>query len=41
MTDHVEKCETKGCTNQAARIVNIENKYAMICDYCWHKIYKK
>lgn len=41
MTDHVEKCETKGCPNQATRIANAESRYVMICDYCWHQIYKK
>lgn len=41
MTDFEEKCEMKGCENVATRITTTESKYIVICDDCWHEIYKK
>lgn len=38
---YVEKCEIKGCENDADRISSTESKYIMICDDCWHEKYKK
>ena len=37
---YVEKCEVKGCENEATRISSTETKYIMICDDCWHEKYK-
>ena len=34
-------CEIKGCSGRATRIANAEGKHIMICDKCWHDIYKK
>ena len=37
---YVEKCEIKGCENEATRISSTETKYIIICDDCWHDKYK-
>ena len=37
---YVEKCEIKGCENDATRISSTETKYIVICDDCWHDKYK-
>ncbi len=38
--EYVEKCENKGCEQEATRIASTETKYIMICDNCWHEMYK-
>jgi hypothetical protein len=35
-----EICEIKGCHNEATRMTSTESRYIMICDQCWHNIYK-
>lgn len=35
-----EKCEMKDCNNEANRITSTETKYIVICDSCWHTMYK-
>lgn len=38
MTEEV--CEIRGCENEATKITASETKYMVICDECFHKIYK-
>ena len=39
--DLTEKCEIKGCQNEASRMTSTETKFIMICDDCWHEKYRK
>lgn len=39
--DYKEICEMKGCENEATRITSTETKYIVICNDCWHEMYKK
>ena len=35
-----EKCEIKGCRNDATRITSTETKYILICDSCYDDKYR-
>ena len=38
--EYKEKCEMKGCQNEATRITSTESKYIVVCNECWHELYK-